>query len=126
MTTFREEAEVSDGRFPESVAFTTRENDAKRRDISINALYFNPITSELWDPFDGQKDINERLVRIIGDANVRIQHDALRLLRVVRFRARIDGQYHPETFVTTGSCPDMMIAIIPIPLRLADLCKLLL
>ena len=85
ITTFREDAEISDGRFPETVTFTTRENDAKRRDITINALYWNPISSELFDPFDGEKDLNEKLIRIIGDPEVRLQHDSLRLLRVVRF-----------------------------------------
>lgn len=98
VTTYREEHELSDGRFPESVAFTDRESDAKRRDITINALYFNPISSELYDPFEGLMDLNERLIRFIGDPEARIAHDALRLLRVIRFRAQINGQYHPDTF----------------------------
>jgi poly(A) polymerase len=98
VTTFREETVVSNGRHPESVAFTDREHDAARRDITINALYWNPISRELFDPFGGEKDLNERLIRIIGEPDVRIQHDALRLLRVIRFRALIGGQYHPETF----------------------------
>ena len=98
VTTYREEHELSDGRFPESIAFTTREKDAKRRDITINAMYWNPISSELYDPFNGMTDINEKLIRMIGDPQVRLKHDALRLLRVIRFRALIGGQYHPETF----------------------------
>lgn len=113
VTTFREDDTVSDGRHPESVAFTLKkERDAKRRDITINAFYWNPISREFFDPFDGEKDLNERLIRIIGDPAERIKHDALRMLRVVRFRAAITeamprerseatflrGQYHPETF----------------------------
>ena len=98
VTTFREDATLSNGRHPESVTFTTREEDAKRRDITINAIYWNPISSELWDPFEGEKDLNEKLVRIIGDPAQRLQEDALRLLRIVRFRALIEGQYHPKTF----------------------------
>jgi len=96
--TYRKDHELSDGRFPESVEFTDREGDAERRDITINAIYWNPISSELYDPFDGEKDVNEKLIRFIGDPEVRIEHDALRLLRVIRFRAQIDGQYHPDTF----------------------------
>src|SRR3989338_8038299 len=53
VTTFREDDEASDGRHPESVVFGKREDDAKRRDITVNALYWNPISRELYDPFDG-------------------------------------------------------------------------
>lgn len=98
VTTFREEHEQSDGRHPESIVFSDREHDAKRRDFTINAVYFQPISRELFDPFDGVPDIREKLIRFIGDARVRIQHDALRMLRAVRFRAAIDGQYHPQTY----------------------------
>ena len=98
VTTFREDADASNGRLPESINFCSREEDAKRRDITINALYWNPISSELYDPFDGKKDLNEKLIRFIGDPNTRIKEDALRLLRVIRFRSQIDGQYHPDTF----------------------------
>ncbi|MBI3336401.1 CCA tRNA nucleotidyltransferase [Candidatus Peregrinibacteria bacterium] len=101
VTTLREDDAASDGRHPESVTFTNKkERDALRRDITINAFYWNPISSELFDPFDGEKDLNERLIRIIGDPEERIKHDALRLLRVVRFRAAINGQYEPRTFQT--------------------------
>jgi len=98
LTTFREETDGSDGREPHSVTFTDRVQDAKRRDITINAMYWNPISRELWDPFDGQRDLHEKLIRIIGEPDVRIRHDALRLLRVIRFRSQISGQYHPGTF----------------------------
>ncbi len=98
VTTFREETEESNGRHPDSVTFSTIEEDAKRRDITINAMYWNPISSKLYDPFEGERDSNEKLIRFIGDPHIRIQHDALRLLRAIRFRSFINGQYHPETF----------------------------
>lgn len=98
VTTFREDDTVSDGRHPESIAFSTREKDALRRDITINALYYHPISRELYDPTGGEGDLKEKLIRIIGDPDTRIKHDALRLLRVIRFRALINGQYHPETY----------------------------
>jgi poly(A) polymerase len=98
VTTFREDDEASDGRHPESVVFGTRENDAARRDITINAIYWNPISRALYDPFGGEADLHEKLIRIIGEPGIRLKHDALRLLRVVRFRAKIAGQYHPETY----------------------------
>lgn len=98
VTTFREDDEMSDGRFPESIVFSTREKDAKRRDFTVNAIYFHPISRELYDPYHGEEDLKEKLIRFIGDPAVRIKHDALRLLRAVRFRALLDGQYHPDTY----------------------------
>jgi poly(A) polymerase len=98
ITTFREDDEASDGRHPQSVIFGTRQQDAKRRDFTINAMYFQPITREFYDPYGGEADLKEKLVRFIGNPGIRIKHDALRMLRAVRFRAKIDGQYHPETF----------------------------
>ena len=98
ITTFREDDQVSNGRHPEAVIFSSREKDAPRRDITINAMYWHPISSELYDPFHGENDLTERLIRIIGNPDERIEHDSLRLLRVIRFRALVDGQYHPETF----------------------------
>lgn len=98
ITTFREDDETSDGRHPESVTFSDREQDAKRRDFTINALYFHPISRELFDPFEGEADVKEKLIQFIGDPATRITHDALRILRCVRFRALLNGQYHPDTY----------------------------
>ena len=98
VTTFREDDEASDGRHPESVVFGNRVKDAKRRDFTINAIYWHPISREVYDPYQGEADLKERLIRFIGDPGVRIKHDALRMLRAVRFRAHLVGQYHPETY----------------------------
>lgn len=97
-TTFREDDSASDGRHPESVHFGTREQDAARRDFTINTMYWQPISGELYDPYEGEKDLSERLIHFVGDPHVRIDHDALRILRAVRLRALISGQYHPDTF----------------------------
>ncbi len=98
VTTFREDDEASDGRHPESVVFGDRTHDAKRRDLTINAMYFQPISRELFDPYEGEKDLKERLIRFIGDPALRMKHDALRMLRVIRFRALLNGQYDPVTY----------------------------
>ena len=98
VTTFREDDMASDGRHPESVRFGSRERDASRRDFTVNAIYWDPQSGTLFDPYGGEQDLSERLIRFIGDPETRIRHDALRMLRAVRFRSRINGQYHPETF----------------------------
>jgi len=124
VTTYRQEHKLSDGRFPESVEFTDRAHDAARRDITINALYWNPISSELIDPFGGEEDLQEKLIRFIGDPEVRLQHDALRLLRVIRFRALINGQYHPDTFSAMHELAST-ISVLSGERRLRELQKML-
>ena len=103
VTTFREDDIASDGRHPEAVRFGTLAGDALRRDFTVNAMYWNPVDGRIFDPCEGQKDLAERLIRFIGDPETRIRHDALRMLRAVRFRALIDGQYHPETYAALRS-----------------------
>lgn len=98
VTTFRKESTVSDGRIPESIEYSTKEEDAARRDFTVNAMYFHPVSGELFDPFGGEADLKEKLIRFVGDPSERIRHDALRIMRAVRFRAKIDGQYHPDTY----------------------------
>ncbi len=114
VTTFREDDEASDGRHPESVAFTTdRAKDARRRDFTVNAMYVNPLTSAFFDPFDGESDLKEKLVRFIGEPAVRIKHDALRILRAVRLRAAIAGQYHPETYAALRELAALVDGLSP-------------
>jgi len=98
VTTFRKESAASDGRIPESVTYSNRQDDAARRDFTVNAMYFHPVSGELFDPFGGEADLKEKLIRFVGDPAERIRHDALRIMRAVRFRAKIDGQYHPDTY----------------------------
>ncbi len=98
ITTFREDDQASDGRHPESVRFGTRQQDSVRRDLTVNAVYWQPATLELFDPHGGERDAKELLIRFIGDPGERMRHDALRLLRAVRFRALLNGQYHPDTY----------------------------
>ncbi len=98
ITTYRQDDDSSDGRRPDSVKFSTIDKDASRRDITISAMYWNPISQKLFDPHNGETDLREALIRFIGDPATRIKQDALRILRAVRMRATINGQYHPETY----------------------------
>lgn len=87
VTTFRREGKYLDRRRPESVTWgKTIEEDLARRDFTINAIALTlyPLLFTLIDPFDGQKDIQIKTIRAVGDANARFQEDALRLLRAIR------------------------------------------
>jgi putative nucleotidyltransferase with HDIG domain len=89
VTTYRIEAEYSDRRRPDAVAFTeSLREDLARRDFTMNAMAWSPESGgTLVDPFGGQKDLEARLVRAVGDADERSREDALRMLRAVRFAA---------------------------------------
>jgi len=125
LTTFRQEHELSNGRLPASIAFCDRKTDAQRRDITINCVYFHPISGEIFDPYGGEHDLTERLICFIGDPGTRIRHDALRLLRAIRFRARIDGQYHPDTYQALHKHAGL-IQVLSSNRRLEELEKMLL
>ncbi len=88
VATFRTDSSASDGRRPDSVSFSSMEEDAKRRDLTINALFFDPIKDKIYDFVGGQADIKARCIRFVGNAEERIEEDKLRMLRVIRFAAR--------------------------------------
>jgi tRNA nucleotidyltransferase/poly(A) polymerase len=90
VATFRRDAIYSDGRHPDSVSFTSAEEDALRRDFTINGLFFDPVDNRVIDYVGGQEDLRQGIVRAIGDPRQRIAEDKLRMLRAVRFAARFD------------------------------------
>ena len=95
---FRRDGLYRDGRHPERVEFGEVHEDASRRDFTINGLFYDPIDDELWDHVGGQEDIERRLVRSIGDPRDRLREDHLRMLRAVRFAARLGFDIHADTF----------------------------
>jgi poly(A) polymerase len=89
VATFRSDDAYVDGRRPTSVAYTDARTDAQRRDFTINGLFLDPVSGEVIDYVSGQADIRARLVRAIGDPKARFQEDKLRMLRAIRFGARL-------------------------------------
>src|SRR4029078_12852332 len=89
VATFRADDAYVDGRRPTSVRFTTAEEDARRRDFTINALFLDPTPHRAVDFVDGQADLRRGVIRAIGDARARIAEDRLRMLRAVRIPARL-------------------------------------
>ena len=89
VVTFRTDGNYSDGRRPDSVEFSTMEEDCKRRDFTINGMYYDPLTEGLIDLVGGQADIEAKIIRFIGEPIDRINEDALRIIRAVRFSTRL-------------------------------------
>lgn len=98
VATFRTESDYSDNRRPQKVEFSSAEQDAKRRDFTINGLYFDPIKNSVVDFVNGQEDIKKHLIRFIGDPDQRINEDHLRIIRAVRFKITLNFQYEEKTF----------------------------
>lgn len=98
ITTFRGEAEYADGRRPTAVSFhRSLVDDLARRDLTINALAWDPSTETLTDPFDGLGDLRRGLIRAVGDPRRRFVEDGLRTMRAVRFCATLAMTLDPAT-----------------------------
>lgn len=97
VATFRSDEAYVDGRHPTGVHFGTAEEDAFRRDFTINALFYDPLQDEVLDFTGGQEDLAARRLRAVGDPGARFREDALRLLRALRFAARFNLEIEGET-----------------------------
>ena len=98
VTTFRTEGEYSDGRRPDEVRFVKNvEEDLARRDLTINAIAYDPITNRLVDPFNGLLAIQHKMIHAVGDPTARFQEDGLRIMRVARFAARFGWSVSSST-----------------------------
>lgn len=96
ITTYRVDGTYSDARRPDSVRFTDRvEEDLSRRDFTVNAMAFDPETG-LLDLFGGREDLQNKVLRCVGRAETRFTEDALRMLRALRFSARLDFDIDEE------------------------------
>lgn len=111
VATFRTEGAYSDGRHPDAVAFSTAEADAARRDFTCNGLFFDPLADKLLDFVGGQADIGTRTLRAIGDPARRFGEDHLRLLRAVRFAAKLGFAIEPATHAAILDLQDRIVGI---------------
>ena len=103
IATFRAEAEYRDGRRPEKVTFASAEADATRRDFTVNGLFYDPLTDKTHDWVGGEKDLRARIIRTIGAPEERFGEDHLRMLRAVRFAARLGFEIEAKTFAAIQS-----------------------
>ncbi|MBN9522409.1 CCA tRNA nucleotidyltransferase [bacterium] len=98
VATFRSDGTYSDGRRPDAVTFSSPEEDAARRDFTINGMFFDPIAGELHDYIGGRADLDAKVLRAIGDPFARFAEDKLRVLRAARIATRFDLSVEPATF----------------------------
>ena len=98
VATFRNDGSYKDGRHPEEVTFSTPQDDTARRDFTVNGIFFDPISEKYIDFVEGKSDIDKKVIRAIGEPNLRFQEDHLRLLRAIRFAARFDYEIEAETW----------------------------
>lgn len=97
VATFRNDGTYTDGRRPDTVTFSSPEEDAQRRDFTINGLFFDPVRNEVIDYVGGQDDLQAKVLRAIGDPVARFSEDKLRILRAVRIAARFELTIDPAT-----------------------------
>lgn len=98
VATFRSDEAYLDGRHPSAVHFSSPEEDARRRDFTINGMFYDPVAEEVIDFVGGRADIDGKLVRAIGDPAQRFAEDRLRMLRAVRFATVLDYTIDNQTW----------------------------
>jgi tRNA nucleotidyltransferase (CCA-adding enzyme) len=125
VTTFRIEGKYLDGRRPEEVFFVNNiEEDLARRDLTINAIAYDPINDKLVDPFHGINDLNNGIIRAVGYPQQRFREDGLRIMRAARFAARFNYKLCPETKAAMAVCLDVLEKVSMERIR-DELCKIL-
>jgi poly(A) polymerase len=118
VTTFRADKDEGDaktdehGRVLADNTYGTLATDAARRDLTVNAMYYNPATAQVLDFHGGMADLTKRTLRMIGDPATRYREDPVRMLRIARFAAKLEFNIHPHSFKPieelkglVGNCP---------------------
>jgi tRNA nucleotidyltransferase (CCA-adding enzyme) len=125
VTTFRIEGEYKDGRRPEEVFFVKKiEEDLSRRDLTINAIAYDPIASHLVDPYLGVLDLKNELIKAVGSPTIRFQEDGLRIMRVARFAARFGYTVDMPTFFSMKDSLETLKKVSKERLK-DEICKIL-
>lgn len=97
VATFRTDGVYSDGRHPRTVALADKKTDAQRRDFTINAIFYDPVSGEFHDQVNGRADIDRKIIRTVGAPDERFREDHLRMLRAVRFATTLNFSLEPRT-----------------------------
>jgi poly(A) polymerase len=117
VATFRTESNYLDGRHPGTVKFSTLEEDAKRRDFTVNGLYFDIKSQKVIDLVGGQKDLKSKIIRTIGEAESRFGEDHLRMMRAVRFACQLGFEIEDKTLEAVKKYSDLIVRVSPERIR---------
>src|SRR5271165_6885757 len=98
VATFRSDGVYLDGRHPSEVRFSTPEQDALRRDFTINGMFYDPLNGRILDYVNGRKDLSRKLIRAIGQPSERFAEDRLRMLRAIRFASTLEFEIESDTW----------------------------
>lgn len=111
VATFRSDGAYLDGRHPAEVHFSSPEEDARRRDFTINGMFFDPPNDAVIDFVGGRADLSARMVRAIGDPGQRFAEDRLRLLRAIRFATVLEFEIEPATWDAIVNAAENIVTI---------------
>ncbi|NBY20443.1 CCA tRNA nucleotidyltransferase [bacterium] len=117
VATFRTEGNYKDGRHPGTVKFSTLEEDAKRRDFTVNGLYFDIKAQKVIDLVGGQQDLKAKIIRTIGEAEKRFAEDHLRMMRAVRFACQLGFEIESKTLEAVKKYSDLIEKVSPERIR---------
>lgn len=118
VATFRSDGAYVDGRRPTGVVYSSPQEDAQRRDFTINGLFYDPVSRQVLDFVDGRQDILRRRIRAIGVAGDRFAEDKLRMVRAIRFAAKFRFRIEAQTLQAIADQADQLPVVSPE--RLAD------
>lgn len=113
VATFRSDGPYLDGRRPASVTLTDARHDALRRDFTVNGMFLDPVALTIIDYVGGREDLEARVIRAIGDPAARFAEDHLRLLRAVRFAARLGFAIEPATLAAVRDHAPALARVAP-------------
>lgn len=125
VATFRRDVSYEDGRRPSEVHLkSSPEEDAKRRDFTINGMFYDPLTQEVLDYVDGQKDLKEGRIRTIGNPYERFEEDRLRMVRAIRFQMRFGFLLEEETKTAIKKLSHTLLPAVSMERIWQELCKM--
>ncbi|MGB7977898.1 MAG: CCA tRNA nucleotidyltransferase [Chlamydiales bacterium] len=114
VATFRQDLDYADGRRPSRIVFATAAEDARRRDFTINGMFYDPLSGEIFDYVEGRADLEAKIIRAIGNPHERIKEDRLRMMRAVRLACRFGFQIEPKTAAAIRSHAEELFPAVAI------------
>lgn len=124
VATFRQDIDYKDGRRPTKIAYTSAKEDAQRRDYTINGMFYDPLANKIIDYVNGARDIQDKIIRAIGDPHQRINEDRLRMLRAVRLGSRFGFTIEEHTKKAIIAHSQELFPFVAIERVWQEICKM--